>query len=324
MLGKQYDFCRIVNTMSNNKLCFSIQVPAQFAGHRVDQAASLLVPDLSRSRLRNCILEGELRINNQAVKPAHRLVGSEQLHLDLVIQDAVDDIPQEIALEVVYEDEQVLVINKPAGMVVHPAAGHNDGTLLNALLYHFEDVSLLPRAGIVHRLDKDTSGLLVVARTEKSRQSLIAQLQDKSMSRQYRAICHGHTDMSGDVDQPIGRHPVNRQKMAVVSSGKPAKTFYESIETFSHYSLLRLQLTTGRTHQIRVHMHAIGHPIVGDPVYGGGKKANHLPCVVGFLRQALHAIAIGFIHPESGQRVHFQVPMAADMSQLIEQLRLST
>lgn len=305
------------------KLSYSVHVPAHYAGRRVDQVASLLVPDLSRTRLRNCILTGELRINNQEVKPAQRLTGSELLEIDMALEPVIGDAAEEIDLNVVYEDEHILVVNKPAGLVVHPAVGNRQGTLLNALLFYDADLSSIPRAGIVHRLDKDTSGLLVVARTEKARQSLIEQLQDKSMSRIYKAVCHGRITNAGNIDKAIDRHPVNRKKMAVVATGKPAKTLYEPESLYQSCTLMRLQLTTGRTHQIRVHMHSIGHPLVGDTVYGGARRSSKNTCVAQFPRQALHAVSLSLQHPVSNEQMQWKTPLPADMLELITQLEHS-
>ena len=302
------------------KLSYSVQVPVHYAGYRVDQAASLLLPDLSRTRLRNCILTGELRVNNKEVKPAQRLVGSEWLEIDMAVEPFVEDAPEDIDLNVVYEDECILVINKPAGLVVHPAVGNRQGTLLNALLFYDSDLSLIPRAGIVHRLDKDTSGLLVVARNERARQSLIEQLKAKSMSRIYKGVCHGRVSSAGFIDEAIDRHPVHRKKMAVVPTGKPAKTIYEPESTYDGYTLMRLQLTTGRTHQIRVHMHSIGHPLVGDSVYGGARRSGKNAYASAFPRQALHAISLSLKHPFSGEQMQWQTPLPEDITELITQL----
>ena len=235
--------------------------------------------------------------------------------------------PQPIALDIVYEDEQVLVINKPAGLVVHPAAGHADGTLVNALLNHEPALANLPRAGIVHRLDRDTSGVMVAARTLEAHHQLVAQLQARAVRRQYCAVVVGVMTGGGTIDAPIGRHPKQRKKMAVVASGgKPAVTHYRVARRFGHHTRVAVNLETGRTHQIRVHMAHQHYPLIGDPVYGGRPRipAGASPALVsalrGFGRQALHAITLGFVHPTSGEALAFESPLPADMLALLDVL----
>jgi 23S rRNA pseudouridine1911/1915/1917 synthase len=227
----------------------------------------------------------------------------------------VEAVPEEIPLDIVHEDQAILVLNKPAGLVVHPGSGNWTGTLMNALLNHAPQLKQVPRAGIVHRLDKDTSGLMVVAKTLEAQTDLVRQLQARTVSRIYLALVEGRVAEAGSVDAPIGRHPRERTKMAVVERGKPAVTHFHVLERLPHHTLVECRLETGRTHQIRVHMQSIGHPLVGDPVYGSRelRKAFH--------RQALHATRLGLIHPVSGQRMEWQVPMPGDMVELIERLR---
>lgn len=244
-------------------------IPASLGGLRLDQALQQLMPDQSRSRLQNWIKEGRVTINQQATIAKLKVWGGEQVQI--IPQEAPETSAfraEAIAMDVVYEDDAILVINKPAGLVVHPAAGNWQGTLLNALLHHAPALAALPRAGIVHRLDKDTSGLLVVAKTIAAQNSLVKQLQERTVKREYRTIVWGQVWRNGRVDQPVGRHPHVRTKMAVTRSGRPAVTHYEVLERFAVHTYLRCMLETGRTHQIRVHMQHLKAPIVGDPVYG--------------------------------------------------------
>ncbi len=234
--------------------------------------------------------------------------------------------PQDIPLNIVYEDEHLIVIDKPSGLVVHPAAGNPDGTLQNALLHHCPGLDCLPRSGIVHRLDKDTTGLLVVAKTLKAHKSLVDQLQCRRVHREYRALVTGSLVAGGTVDAPVGRHPTQRTRMAVVSDGRPAVTHYQVLDRFPAHTLLAVRLETGRTHQIRVHMSHLRHPLVGDPLYAGrprlpkGASAALTAALQGFPRQALHAIRLGFDHPETGEPVSWATPMAADLARLLELL----
>ncbi|MES2563610.1 MAG: RluA family pseudouridine synthase [Pseudomonadota bacterium] len=245
---------------------------------------------------------------------------------DPVIEPAVDPLslahqPQAIALNIIHEDEAIIVVNKPAGLVVHPGSGNWDGTMLNALLQHAPALANVPRAGIVHRLDKDTSGLLVVAKTLTAQTDLVRQLQARTVRREYAAIVVGIIEREGKVEGPIGRHPISRTRMAVVARGKPAVTHYEVIETFESATLLLCRLETGRTHQIRVHLTFIGHPLIGDPVYGKRPANRNLPA---FHRQALHAQKLGLVHPVSGKRLSWKAALPADMCELIERLQSSS
>ncbi len=297
------------------------------AGMRVDQAAAELFSGLSRSRLQEWIKSGELTVNGQKVKPKERLLGTETLQLNAVVEVQVEDAPEAIALDVLYADESVVVINKPAGLVVHPAAGHHQGTLLNGLLHEFPQLANLPRAGIVHRLDKDTSGIMVVAASLAAHASLVEQFQERSVERYYAAIVYGVMTGGGCVDAPIDRHPRDRKRQAVVETGKEAITHYRVMERFNAHTLIQAQLETGRTHQIRVHMQHIHYPLVGDGVYGGrlrlpaGATPELRDALQGFKRQALHAHRLGFMHPETYEYMEFEAPLPADMQHLIDVLK---
>ncbi|GAB1261375.1 23S rRNA pseudouridine(1911/1915/1917) synthase RluD [Aurantivibrio plasticivorans] len=303
-------------------------VPIDWSGARLDQAAANLFPDYSRSRLQAWIAEGALRVDDRTVKAKTKLVGGERLSLTVVLQSEGDWVAQNLALDVVHEDDHVIVINKPANLVVHPAAGNPDGTLLNGLLYHFPDLRELPRAGIVHRLDKDTTGLMVVAKSLKAHHSLVAQLQARSVERQYVAIVQGSPPAEGTIDEPIGRHPRQRQKMAVVhSNSKEAITHFRVAERFRHFASMTLKLSTGRTHQIRVHMAHLGYPLIGDPLYGSkmrkvqGMDPDLESALTTFDRQALHAERLSLIHPETEERCTWQRELPVDMSNLLATLR---
>ena len=260
-------------------------------------------------------------------KARDKLTGHEVLRLDAELEQAVDDAPEAMALPVVYEDDSLLVINKPAGLVVHPAAGHAAGTLLNGLLHHAPELANLPRAGIVHRLDRDTTGLMVVAKTLTAHAALVEQLQDKSLYREYEAIVVGVMTGGGMVDAPIGRHPTDRKRQAVTASGKPAVTHYRLQERFRGHTRIKVLLETGRTHQIRVHMAHVRYPLVGDPVYGGrpkfpaGATQALRDALQAFPRQALHARKLGLVHPESGDYMELECPIPDDMQALISVLR---
>ena len=300
------------------------QVPVELAGSRLDQAAAQLFPDFSRSRLQSWIKSGELTVDGQPGKAKAKLLGGETLRVEVQLQEAERWQPQAIDLDVVYEDGSILVINKPADFVVHPAAGNPDGTLLNALLHHVPDVAALPRAGIVHRLDKDTTGLLVVAKTLQAQTHLVEQLQSRSMGREYEAIVTGVMTGGGEVNAPIGRHAVQRIKMAVNNAGKEAVTRYQVKQRFRAHTHIKLKLETGRTHQIRVHMAHINYPILGDPVYGGRPKLPKacLPelqdALQSFKRQALHARRLTLIHPERSKEMTWQVPVPEDMQYVLD------
>ncbi|HEY7886542.1 MAG TPA: 23S rRNA pseudouridine(1911/1915/1917) synthase RluD [Cellvibrionaceae bacterium] len=305
-----------------------ISVPASMRGQRFDQAAASLFPAYSRARLQSWIKSGELTVNGATVKPREKLLGGEVVHLQatLALQDAWQ--AEDIALDIVFEDDQILVVNKPSGLVVHPAAGNYSGTLVNALLHYLPEQGVLPRAGIVHRLDKDTTGLMVVAKTLPAHANLVAQLQERSVSRIYEAIAQGAMTGGGVVEAAIGRHPKNRKQMAVaIHGGKPAITHYQLLHRFTSHSHIRLRLETGRTHQIRVHMAHINYPLVGDPVYGkrfrapARASAELIEQLKTFPRQALHAAELGLLHPATGEAVSWQVPLPGDLVGLLEALR---
>ncbi len=303
------------------------EVPFELGGQRLDQIAAQLFPEHSRSRLAGWIKDGRLTVDGAVLRPRDIVHSGAQLVLEAEQEALGEWLAQDIELEIVYEDEHILVIDKPAGLVVHPAAGHQDGTLLNALLYHVPDIANVPRAGIVHRLDKDTTGLMVVAKTLEAHTKLVAQLQARSVSRIYEAIVIGVITSGGTIDAPIGRHGVQRQKMAVVDAGKVAVSHYRVLERFRAHTHTRVKLETGRTHQIRVHMSHIGYPLVGDPVYGGRFR---IPPVASqtlvqtlreFPRQALHARFLELDHPATGVRMKWESPLPEDFLWLLSLLR---
>ncbi|WP_175628284.1 23S rRNA pseudouridine(1911/1915/1917) synthase RluD [Thioalkalivibrio denitrificans] len=302
------------------------EVPDELAGQRLDAALARMYPDYSRSRIRQWIEAGWVRLDDRIPRPRDAVRAGGQVEIRAQVEPASEDRPEDIPLSVVYEDDTLIVINKPPGLVVHPAAGNRAGTLVNALLHHAPELAALPRAGIVHRLDKETSGLLVVARTLEAHTDLVRQLQARSVGRQYLALVHGVVVAGGTVDAPVGRHPVDRKRMAVVSGGKPAVTHYRVEARFPAHTLLRVSLETGRTHQIRVHMAHIHHPIVGDPVYGGrlklaaGLSEAARDAIKGFRRQALHAARLELVHPKTGKNVAWEAPLPADVSRLLRSL----
>ena len=299
-------------------------VPPEMHGNRLDQVAAQLFPDYSRSRLKAWIQSGELTVDARALRPRDKVGGGARLVLSAELADEVSWEPEPIELDMLHVDDAIIVLNKPAGLVVHPAAGHADGTLVNALLARFPELAQLPRGGIVHRLDMETSGLLVVARTLAAHTHLVAQLQDRSVKREYTAVCIGRMTGGGTVDAPIGRHPRQRKKMAVVATGgKEAVTHYRVERRFGHHTQISVQLETGRTHQIRVHMAHRHHPLVGDPVYGGrpripaGASTELVDGLRGFRRQALHARTLALVHPAHGERVEFACPLPDDLEGLL-------
>jgi 23S rRNA pseudouridine1911/1915/1917 synthase len=298
-----------------------IVVPFDLAGLRFDAALARMLPEHSRSRLQEWIRDGRVHVDGLVVLDTrHKLRGGETVKVAPVAHAAdLPDEPESIPLDVVFEDEHLIVLNKPAGLVVHPGSGNWNGTLLNALLAHDQSLAGLPRAGIVHRLDKETSGLMVVARTLTAQTDLVRQLQEHSVKRHYAALVLGKPNQVGFIDAPIGRHPTQRVKMAVVDNGKPARTHFRVIEHFARCSQVECVLETGRTHQIRVHMAHIGHPLVGDPVYGPKRQA--IKAAATFDRQALHAFRLGLTHPYSGEAVQWEVPLADDLRALIDAVR---
>ena len=308
------------------QISLSQQLGENSAGLRLDQAAVELFPDYSRGRLQQWIKQGELTIDGRHVKPSARVSGGEILRIEAQLISEGEVEPQDIPLDVLFSDEHLLVLNKPVGLVVHPAAGNWDGTLQNALLHYDPDLGVIPRSGIVHRLDKDTSGVMVVARSLKAHASLVNQLQTRSMSRIYEAVVKGETPPAGTIEAAIDRNPRDRKKMAVMDSGRSAISHYQLIQRLPGTSHIQVSLESGRTHQIRVHMTHIGYPIVGDLLYGRGPiKQKGLPATAikainGFPRQALHARTLKLVHPDSGEECEFSAPLADDISEFIETL----
>jgi 23S rRNA pseudouridine1911/1915/1917 synthase len=307
-----------------------IRVEPRFAARRLDQVLAAAIPELSRSRLQQWIEGGQVRVDGMTRRSRDKVWAGEVIRLDALVEPIGDCLPEAIALDLVFEDDQILVINKPAGLVVHPAAGHRDGTLQNALLSHAPALSAVPRAGIVHRLDKDTTGLLVVAKTFVAHRSLVEQLQSRQVHREYRALVIGEIVAGGRIEAPVGRHPTQRTRMAVVPDGRPAITRFRVLERFRGHSLLGVELETGRTHQIRVHMAHTQHPLVGDRTYGGrprppkGARPELVEALQTFPRQALHALRLGLEHPTSGIAMTWEAPVPADLEALLEQFRRET
>jgi 23S rRNA pseudouridine1911/1915/1917 synthase len=304
------------------------EVTPAVAGRRLDQAAAELFPDFSRSRLQRWIRDGRLTVDHATRAPREPVREGERLRLDAEVEPEGDWQPVEMALRIIHEDADILVIDKPTGLVVHPAAGHADDTLLNGLLARYPELAQVPRAGIVHRLDRDTTGLLVVARTLAAQTVLVAAMQRHDVSREYRAIVNGVPISGRTIDRPLGRHPRDRQRMAVLEAGgREAVTHYRVLERYRAHALLQVQLETGRTHQIRVHLAEAGFPVTGDPAYGGRVRLPKHPtpeltaCLRGFGRQALHAFRLSFVHPGSGETVAFEAPMPEDMEALLATLR---
>ncbi len=306
----------------------SAQVPITMNGMRFDQVASELFPDFSRSRLQSWIKDGQLKINGVIGKPKDKVIGGETLDLNAELEAQGDWQPEEISLNIVHEDDDLLIINKQAGLVVHPAAGNYTGTLVNALLNHIPELINLPRAGIVHRLDKETTGLMVVAKTLEAHTDLVAQLADRTVSREYEAVAVGAMTGGGTVNAPMGRHPIHRKLMAVLSQGgKRAVTHYRVATRFPHHTHIKVKLETGRTHQIRVHMAHIGFALVGDKTYGKsfkipkGANANLIEALKAFPRQALHAAKLGLEHPGTGEYTEWTAPIPEDFKGLLAALK---
>lgn len=297
-------------------------------GQRLDQAIAELFADFSRSRLKDWLVEGKVQVNGEVItKPRTKVMGGEAITLQAELEDEERWEAQDIPLDIVFEDDDIMVINKPRDFVVHPGAGTPDCTVLNALLYHYPDIAEVPRAGIVHRLDKDTTGLMVVAKTVPAQTRLVRALQKRKITREYEAIAIGRMTAGGRVDQPIGRHSTKRTLMAVAPMGKPAVTHYRVAEHFREHTRIRLRLETGRTHQIRVHMSYLQHPLLGDTAYGGraripsGASEELTDMIRKFDRQALHAVMLKFEHPVSGEEVEFHAPVPDDMVAMTEALR---
>ena len=300
-------------------------IPDEAIGLRLDQALAQLFPDYSRGQLTKWIKAGHVTVDGKQLRPRDAVSGSEHIVINAEIE-VVDEswTAEEIHLDIVHEDEDVIILNKAAGMVVHPGAGNQNGTLVNALLNHAPQLETIPRAGIVHRIDKGTTGLLMIAKTLQAHNSLVSQLQERSVLREYQAIAVGVLTAGGTVDEPIGRHHIDRKRMAVSNAGKPSVTHYRVEQRFKTHTHIRCKLETGRTHQIRVHMAHIRHPLLGDSVYGGrfkfpkGVSEQTREAIKGFNRQALHAGLLGFIHPRTEQEVSWQVDMPEDMLTMLE------
>ena len=309
--------------MSDKEIIIGV-IPDEYKGLRLDHALAKMYPDYSRARLQKWIKSGAITVDGNKLRPKDDIEGGERVEIEIIPEDEVFLKPEAIPLNIIHEDNQIIVVNKPSGLVVHPGAGNSSGTLANALLHHFPDIRMVPRVGIVHRLDKDTTGLLVIAKNIKAQTNLVEQLQQRIVSRNYIALVHGEIISGGTIDDPIGRHSVDRKKMAVKpTGGRDAITHYRIRKKFTGFTLLDVSLETGRTHQIRVHMSYQKHPIVGDKLYGRkinpGKKAV-LTLLAKFPRQALHAAELSFKHPKSNQQVSYKAPVPDDFHELIDAL----
>ena len=303
-------------------------VPESCLGKRFDQTLAIMFPDYSRSRIKEWILAGQVQVNSEVLtRPREKMYGGEVVEINAKVEAELRFEAQNIPLDIVYEDEYILVINKPVGLVVHPGAGNPNGTLLNALLHHYPQIGVVPRAGIVHRLDKDTTGLMVIAKTIAAQTNLVEAMQLREITREYEAIACGVMTAGGLVDQPIGRHSTKRTQMAVSFVGRPSVTHYRVMEKYRLHTRLRLRLETGRTHQIRVHMSHITHPLVGDPVYGGRPRPpkNATPELLmklrGFKRQALHAAMLSLFHPITGEEMTWHAELPEDFVELVKLLQ---
>ena len=309
------------------RLSLQFQLDETYLGQRIDQVAATIWSDFSREKLKQWLKEGHLLVNGNSVKPKYKCEGFELLTLEVELEAQTRSLPEDILLDIVYEDDDIIVVNKPVGMVVHPGAGNSSGTLVNALLHHYPKSAELTRAGLVHRIDKDTSGLLVVAKNLEAQFSLSKQLAKKTVYRVYDLIVYGNVIAGGTVDEPIKRHPVDRVKMAVLPGGKDAVTHYNVKERFQHFTRIQARLETGRTHQIRVHFSYIGFGLVGDPVYmprvrvPAGATELLDETLRGFRRQALHAAELGLKHPRTGDEMLFKAPWPADLATLVDVLR---
>ncbi|RXF02235.1 23S rRNA pseudouridine(1911/1915/1917) synthase RluD [Pseudoalteromonas sp. PS5] len=316
----------------SEQISLQAEVPVELGGKRLDQILAQLFPDFSRSRIKTWILEDKVTVDGEVFNtPREKLLGGESVAIETVIEAQREYEAQDIDLDIVYEDDDILVINKPMGLVVHPGAGNPDGTVLNALLHHHPEIINVPRAGIVHRLDKDTTGLMVVAKTIQAQTHLVKNLQAReNFTREYEAICNGTMTAGGMIEKPIGRHATKRTHMAVHEMGKPAITHYRVAEKFRAHTRLRLRLETGRTHQIRVHMAYLNHPLIGDQLYGGRPRPPRNATqglteqLRAFKRQALHAIKLSIAHPITGEMMTWEAPVPEDMINLVTALREDT
>lgn len=305
---------------------YTADIPANLSGLRLDQALVEMFPEFSRNRLQEWIKSGCVLVDGKSLRAKDKVLGGLEVALRAELAEHGVDQAEDIPLRIVYQDASLIIVDKPAGLVVHPAAGHWDGTLVNALLHFAPELAALPRAGIVHRLDKDTSGLLMVARTLQAHKVLVEQLQARDIEREYLALVQGCVTAGGTVDAPLGRHPTDRKRFAVREDGKPAVTHYRVAERFAWHTLLRLKLETGRTHQIRVHMAHLHYPVFGDPVYArlrlpAGADPVLSECLQSFRRQALHATRLALTHPDSGEYCEWHSPLPEDMQTLLDLLR---
>lgn len=302
-------------------------LPETSRGRRLDQALASLLPEFSRTQIQSWIKQENITCQGQPISQRYRVLGGESIVIDAILKEQPHFEPEAIDLSIVYEDDDLLIINKPAGLVVHPGAGNSRHTLLNALLHYSPQLNTLPRAGIVHRLDKDTSGLLAVAKTSFARIHLMRQIKNRTFKRLYQAVVRGTLISGGTIDAPIGRHPRDRKRMAIVETGKSAVTHYRLLEKFRDYTRIQAQLETGRTHQIRVHCASIRHALLGDPLYGPplqlpkGAPAELITALRQFKRQALHAYELGFTHPKTNEWMLWQAPLPPDLVNMVEVLR---
>ena len=305
-------------------------MPEQLAGLRLDQALARMFPEYSRSRLKEWLLSGAISVDGRSWRPRDAVKGGEVVEFEPQQEPEVRADPEPIMLDIAYEDDQLLVVDKPAGLVVHPGAGNPGGTLMNGLLHHAPQLEAVPRAGIIHRIDKDTTGLLLIAKTLPAHTALTRQLAERSIAREYLAVCCGVLTGGGTINEPIARHPVDRKRMSVQQDGKPAVTHFKVLERFRAHTYVSVKLETGRTHQIRVHFAWRRNPLVGDPVYGGrlalpaGASDVLIEALRGFRRQALHAARLAFAHPASGETLAIEAPLPADFEQLLAALREDT
>lgn len=309
------------------KIVKNIKLSSFHAGSRLDIVIAKEYPEYSRTHIKRWIEKGFLTLNGKQVKPRTKIMGNEIVEIRAEEEELIKDLPENMDIDIIFEDEDLIVVNKASNLVVHPGAGNKKGTLVNGLLAYNKNLSFLPRAGIVHRLDKNTSGLLISAKNESTYINLVRQLKERLISRKYLALVVGEPISGGKIDEPLGRHPRFRTKQAVVKKGKNALTFYKIVEKYRGYSLLEASLSTGRTHQIRVHFSYLGYPIVGDNTYGGKRK---FPAGISemtrekisqFPRQALHASKLQFRHPQTGNKVSLHAPLPRDMSDLISFLK---
>lgn len=310
------------------QITLSAEVQPEQMGQRLDQTLAELFPEYSRSRLKTWIEAYLVKLNDRIANiPREKVLGGEKIQITLEVEDEIRFEAENIPLNIVYEDDDIIVINKPKDLVVHPGAGNPNGTVLNALLYHYPPIAEVPRAGIVHRLDKDTTGLMVVAKTIPAQTKLVRDLQKRKITREYEAVASGIMTKGGTVDQPMARHATKRTLMAVHPMGKPAVTHYRIMENYRNYTRLRLRLETGRTHQIRVHMAHIAHPLLGDQTYGGRPRPpknaseDFMEVLRNFKRQALHAVMLRLAHPITGEMMEWYAPLPDDFVELLNALK---